>query len=478
MLRAYLPSFGDELAKIAAEFAPGIPSKKKSFDLPALKEPAKWEYAVHEHKAEKRGLHYDIRLGDPETGHAHSWAMPVAWPKPGESAWAIQQPTHTIEYMNFEGRIPSGYGKGDVALHTRDKVEVTASGPGHINFNLYKNTGPEEYTLHRIADKKWKLINRTPYRDHTKLPDTKPKYKETDITKADKHIDSDEWIASAKIDDAHNLFVLPASGQQIRSISYRVPKKGETGIIDHTHKVPALAGIKTPKNLGGTILRGGLYATDPETGKATPAKDLASLLNTNVWKSREKQKSIGELKPVVYDVVQYKGKNVEKAPYEEKLKILREITAKLPLEMPRTATTPEEKRKLISQIEAGGVPETKEGVVFWNLKKPVPAVKAKFKTDHDVYVRDFFPGGGKYHEKGVGGFTFSHEPDGPIVGRVGTGLSDELRHDMYKHPDRYKGLAARVVAQEKFQSGALRAPTFEGWHLDKNDPADLSKVKF
>lgn len=476
MLMDYLPSFSDELVKIA-EYAPGIPSKKTSFELPEVKAPAKWEYAVHEHKAEKRGPHYDLRLGDPETGRAHSWAMAVKWPKPGESEWAIQQPTHTLEYMDFEGRIPTGYGKGDVSLHSRDKVEVLSARPGHVNFNLYKNTGPEEYTLHRIADNKWKLINRTPSRERMELPSSKPKYNETDITKADKHINSDEWIASAKIDDAHNLFVLPASGEQIRSVSYRLPKKGETGIIDHTHKVPALVGLKTPKNLGGTILRGGLFATHPDTGEATQAKDLAGILNTNVWKSREKQKEFGELRPVIYDVVQFKGKNMEHAPYEEKLRVLRQVASDLPFELPRMATTPEEKRSLIAQIESGKVPETKEGVVFWNLKRKTPAVKAKFTADHDVYVREFFPGEGKYKDRGVGGFTFSYEPTGAVVGRVGTGLSDALREDMHKHPDRYKGLAARVTAQDKFPSGALRAPSFQGWHLDKNDPMDLSKVR-
>ena len=214
-----MPSFCDELEKVAAEYAPGIPSKTTSHELPKLKKPVEWEYAVQQHKAERRGEHFDLRLGDPETGRAHSWAMQVKLPKPGEAAWAIQQPTHTVKYMDFEGTIPKGYGKGDVLLKERDKAEITDARPGHVNFNVYKNTGPEEYTLHRIADNKWKLFNRTPIRDRLEIPSSKPKYRETDIKKVEKQIDSDEWIASAKIDDAHNLFVLPASGQQVRAVS-------------------------------------------------------------------------------------------------------------------------------------------------------------------------------------------------------------------------------------------------------------------
>jgi len=34
-----------------------------------------------------------------------------------------------------------------------------------------------------------------------------------------------------------------------------------------------------------------------------------------------------------------------------------------------------------------------------------------------------------------------------------------------------------VKAQERFPSGALRAPAFDAWHLDKNDPEALALVK-
>jgi len=455
----------------------GIPDRKVSHELPHVKEPTKWQIVVHDHLAEKRGRHLDLRLGDPSTGHAHSWALPDKWPAPGEKIWVIQQPTHSLKYMDFEGRIPEGYGKGDVLKRLRDQVEVTSSHPGHISFNLYKGTGSEEYSIHRIHDNKWLLYNRTLDRKTTNLPDDKPKYREVKMDRASRHIEDPDTIASAKIDDAHNLFLLPATGDQIRVVSYRSSKRSSTGVIEHTHKVPALYGQKVPSGLGGTILRGGLYAMHPQSGKATPAKDLAGILNSNVWASREKQKQHGELIPVIYDVVKYKGKNMEGAPYAEKLKVLTEVADKLPFELPRMAHSPEEKKDLITKIRTGQVPETEEGVVFWNLKKGEPPYKAKFTQDHDVYIRDFFHGGGKYANKAVGGFLYSYEENGPIVGRVGTGLSDELRIDMHNNPLKYRGLVARVRAQEKFPSGALRAPAFVDWHLDKNEPEALAHVK-
>lgn len=460
-----------------AEYAPGIPAKETSHDLPEVKAPTTWEFAVHDHDAERRGRHFDLRLGDPDTGFAHSWAMHAEWPKPGQRTWAIQQPTHTLRYMDFEGTISDGYGKGGVKLFDRDKTEITSSRPGHVSFNVYRSTGPEEYTLHRVGGKQWILMNRTTHRaKHPDLPDSKPKYKEIPVSKIP--VDDPNYVVQPKIDDAHNLFIFPESGEQIRVVSYR-PTNRAQGVIEHTHKIPGLFGTRTPKDLGGTILRGGLYALHPKTGEATPAEHVGALLNSDVWKSREKQKEHGELISVLYDVVKYRGRDMSEVPYKEKLEVLRKVEKELPniFHLPRMATTAKAKEQMVRDVREGKLPETREGVILWHLNESKPPIKAKFVKEHDVYIRDFFPGEGKYRGRAVGGFLFSHEPDGPIVGRVGTGLSDEQRIDMHQHPERYRGMVARVKAQQKYGSGALRAPAFLGWHLDKNIQEHLDKVK-
>lgn len=462
-----------------SEFAPGIPSKTTSHDLPTVSERKTWELTVHDHHAEKRGRHFDLRLGDPSTGHAHSWAMHAEWPKPGERTWAIQQPTHSMKYMDFVGKIEDGYGKGDVALHDRGKTEIMNARPGHISFNIYRGGGPEEYSLHKVGDKQWILMNRTIQREkHPELPTGKPKYRETKVS--DPKINADDYVFSAKIDDAHNLFYFPKAGEKIRVLSYRASKRSNGGLIEHTHKIPGLLeGVPTPEGLGGTILRGGLYAIHPRTGSATPAKDLSGMLNSDVWKSREKQEEHGRLASVLYDVVQYKGRKMEGAPYTEKLRVLREVEKALPdhFHLPRMAFSSTAKKKMVEDMKAGLLPETKEGIVAWPLSDGSPPYKAKFSTDHDVYIRGFFPGEGKYKDRGVGGFLYSHEPEGPIVGRVGTGLSDVQRSHMHAHPEEYIGTVARVKAQERFPSGALRAPSFDVFHLDKNDPQTLAMLK-
>ena len=170
---------------------------------------------------------------------------------------------------------------------------------------------------------------------------------------------------------------------------------------------------------------------------------------------------------------------MESAPYSEKLKVLREVESRLPdhFHLPRMAFTEADKVKLVNDMREGRLPETKEGIVAWNLHKGEKPYKAKFSTDHDVFIRGFFPGEGKYKDRGVGGFFYSYEPDGAIVGRVGTGLTDAQRSHMHANPGVYLGTVARVKAQERFPSGALRGPSFDAFHLDKNEPETLAMLK-
>lgn len=470
-------AFIDELEKIA-EYAPGIPDKTGFATLPAIVKPVVWQFGVHDHEAKKRGRHFDLRLGDPETGHAHSWAMPPKMPKPGESVTVIQQPTHTVRYMDFKGEIPEGYGAGKVSLHARDKAEVFESSKEHVKFGVYSSSGPQEFTLKRLGGRIWKLFNMTPTSEKLGIDFGKPKYKEIPTEKVD--VRDDRYIMSAKVDDAHNLFVLPSAGRRVRVVSYRPRSESRsvgTDLIEHTHKLRDLADVRVPAGLGSTVLRGGVFSIDPRTRKATDAHVLGGLLNSDVWKSREKQKTHGDLRAVVYDVERYRGRDVSKAPYAEKLEILREVARHIPaLKLPPMAHTAKEKTRLLEQIESGKLGLTNEGVVLHRLDEHEKPVKAKFRETQDVYVRGFFQAekGSKYEGKAVGGFTFSHTPDGPVVGRVGSGLSDAQRRDMHLHPEKYQRAVAMVAGARlatggaRHTSGAVRAPSFKGFHPDKN----------
>jgi hypothetical protein len=459
---------------VAEEFAPGIPAGRVIQEVPTLKEPKTWEFGVHRHLAERAGEHFDLRLGDPETGQAHSWALRYL-PKPGEKRLAIHQPTHTVGYMDFKGRIEEGYGKGDVELAQRDKAEVISSSKGHVRFNVYRGKEIEEYLLRRPKPdtNNWLVMNTTINRKSgpgLKLPKAKPKYKIQKEEKID--VDNPDTELQAKIDGAHVLYHFPYTGRTPKVLSYR-PAKRETGTIEHTPKLEGFSERRTPGALKDSVLRGELYAVDSK-GKALPAARVGGILNANVWKSREKQKAEGKLIPIVFDVDRWKGQDVSDFPYQDKKLMLQEAVKAAPwLTLPRTATTPESKAKLIRDIQQGKEPSTDEGVVEWNKRESRPK-KTKFLDEKDVVVRRIFAEAGKKRQGTMaGGFEFSLGPRGPIIGRVGTGFSHAMKRDMLKNPSKYEGIKARLQVQRAPGDYAPRSPSFLAFHLDEDLPPDV-----
>ncbi len=437
----------------------GIPNRTIKTNPRELTTSELWSFNIQQHKAKRAGLHYDLRLVDPGSGVAHSWAVRNLPKLPGEKVLAVQQPDHTASYSTWEGNIPEGYGAGDVKLFSSDKVEVTKSAPDHLTFNVYKSNGDtEHYTLVHTGGNDWLFFNTTPTKKtRPEIDISKPKMKSVSPKSID--VGDSTQVLAPKIDGAMNAFLL-RKGKPIEVYSYRPSKKGKSKLIEHSFRTE-LYKTNTPESMrGSTVLLGELFAKDVNSGKVLSNRDTSSRLLSNVWRSRELQQK-APIDNIVFDVMRYQGRDVSKKPYAEKLDILRTITHEVPeLKMPPLATSVNEKQQLLSEVSAGIHPLTREGVVVYDLNKPVPE-KAKIFKDYDVRVREIFPGEGKYTGKGAGGFTYSHAGSNKIIGRVGSGFSDIMREDMYKHPEKYKGLMVSVMAQEKLPSGALRMPVFK-----------------
>jgi len=115
----------------------------------------KWEFVVQEHDAFRAGKHWDLRLGDPKTEFAHSWAVPRAkFPDiKNPKLLAIPQSTHTLDYMDFEGDIPYGsYGAGKVKQIKRETVDIFSTSPDKIVFDI---PGEGEMILRKTKKDDW-----------------------------------------------------------------------------------------------------------------------------------------------------------------------------------------------------------------------------------------------------------------------------------------------------------------------------------
>jgi len=468
-------------SKTADEHAPGIPDRHYHAALPDIKKPLTWKMSLQEHHADRAGHHYDLRLIDPETGHAHSWALPAAhMPEPGKSVLALQQPTHTSEYaLNFgkdkEQEITKGYGKGRVKIKALDEIEIYHSKPEatgtRVRFNIYKSTGPEEYAIVNTGPGKDRLVNKTYHKGRLEHLDlgTKPKTKELGLDAID--FKNNDEVMMPKYDGAHTLLDLGTEGKIPRLFSYRTPKRHTAGVIEHTHKVPSLLEMRVPKELKGTLLRTETIGVDSK-GKAVPAKDIAGMLNATVPNSRARQTELGTtLKPIILDVERYKGKSVQHLPFKERYELAKSIGQQLNLDVTDAAYDAKTKQKLLKLIGKGKHLLTTEGVVLRPLHVTGSPTKAKFRPDHDVHVREIF---GATSKDGTpldraGGFRYSHTAKGPIVGSIGTGFDHALLKDMLSNPHNYTGRVAKVQAEQKYESGALGKASFIEWHLDKGN---------
>lgn len=482
------------IRKGPGEFAPGIPSDLGIHSIPKVRPRAdnpEWVASLSMHPAARRGDHHDLRLIDPK-GRAHSWAFENV-PEPGKSTYAVQQPTHKKRYALRDKpyTIPEGYGATRPGAQVEPKfvspVEVVEASNDKVRFLRHEGQQTQEFVARKLSPEMgrikpmWALHNATKNRntgEGKKIPSSKPKYREIRPEAID--LNDQEQVMTPKLDGAHVLVNLPGKGDKFaRVFSYR-PTARETGLIEHTFKFQDFQKRKGSDSVRNTMVRAECWATDKD-GKAIPAEQLGGLLNAGVLKSRQKQKEMGvQLRLTGFDVVRHNGRNMEKKPFAEKLEVLNRVNKVTRgfVELPEIASTPDQKKKMLEDIKQRSRKDTDEGVVLHSINKAEPPTKAKFKPDVDVYVRKVFDkpkGKARGH---AGGFEYSFTPDGPIVGRVGTGFDHPARQDMLENPEKYIGRVAKVQSVRNTENRtdpsqmtkALRAPSFQGWHLDKTDP--------
>ena len=138
---------------------------------------------IQEHKADKAGLHWDLRFefhGDlelyeqkrPVTNEPtdsldlrvlRSFAIPKAkLPSGKEFLLAMETEDHPWEYKDFEGEIKQGYGKGLMKLLHNDYIEVSIFEKDKIHFkyngskyNMWRATftkNPKAWMIKEISN--------------------------------------------------------------------------------------------------------------------------------------------------------------------------------------------------------------------------------------------------------------------------------------------------------------------------------------
>lgn len=425
----------------------GIPDRSDFGDVSRLSPGQLADFIVQEHRAKRMGPHRDIRIGTPDTD-LFSWATKKDFPpEAGKPVALYRQPIHSHEYGDFEGDIGPGYGEGSVTQALKRKALITKNNPSGFSITMAEGA-PDRYRFKAPAQEvdPWMAF---------KAGDTPPpRYAKEHM----KSMPIDQILSSLpedgtfsmqpKIDGA--LQVLRWRNNKPEVMSHRISQR--TGKpIERTEymfgqrpEVPAPEGSKDMEFLGEfTAEKGGKPMTPQATG---------GYLNSSLAKAIEARNGDINTKLRLFDV---KGADL---PYSERRKLLETASSSLPgVEVVPEVTTRDQAKELVRSILAGTHPLTKEGVIYRG-PDGVP-IKGKIPEETDVHVRGTYPGKGKYTGS-PGGFTYSMEPEGPIVGRVGGGMSDEVRRSL----DSYIGRTARVRHLGGYPSGAHRAPQLAAFH--------------
>lgn len=130
-----------------------------------VKETGRSRFVVQKHQASH--LHYDFRLE--MDGVLKSWAVPKGPPEqPNVRRLAVQVEDHPVDYIDFAGAIPEGYGAGTVEIWDRGEYRLLEREANKISFELAGERLKGTYVLVHTDERNWLLMKLAPHRGRSK----------------------------------------------------------------------------------------------------------------------------------------------------------------------------------------------------------------------------------------------------------------------------------------------------------------------
>lgn len=291
------------------------------------------------------------------------------------------------------------------------------------------------------------------------------------------------YVAEKKFDGSRYTIQIESKGKiYLQSRSESV--KG--GMCDKTDRVPHII-EEAWELLFGTIIDGEIDIPEGRnfhyvqgTMGSLPERALEIQTGNPIRTEEIKGKEIiiegPKLVYKVFDVIEYKGKDLRNTPLRERRKILEDMLGEHSFEYIRIVEQIKDekgKRELFDkEIEAGS-----EGIILKNLdglyvegKKPAHTwYKDKLVNTYDGVVIGYKSGTGKYTGT-VGSLTVAQYLDGVLteVAFCG-GIKDELRDEFKKRIDKGERFIIEFKAQEPEVNKRYRHPRYKRERLDKTE---------
>lgn len=98
------------------------------------------EFVIMEHKANRAGLHYDLRFKMPKSNMWDSYAVRKGVPtEPGKKVLAVKTTLHTRKEALLTGNIKDGYGAGNLKKWDGGSCDIIVYSNNHIAINFHGN---------------------------------------------------------------------------------------------------------------------------------------------------------------------------------------------------------------------------------------------------------------------------------------------------------------------------------------------------
>jgi uncharacterized protein YycO len=399
---------------------------------------------LQEHRADRRGLHYDLRIMLPD--RAISFVIP--WGSldkdPGERGHWIRQPDHGPEYAFWEGTIPQGeYGAGQVKVVGAYPGTLTTKPDGGLDLSYGVGDKQRRVTLAKPYDKNnyYAVMRHMPEQRHWQ---ERPPYKDLPASKPIEGL----W-ASEKLDGALVYAVLGEKG--ITLTSRRLSSKNGQQLA-REHHVPWIRDIRVPKEYQGMVLAG-------ELKHPMGFSFTGPLMNSKPERAVEIQGQLGKMVFHPHNILN------KEMTYPEKMALLERMSNEVGSPYMKTPRYSPDPASLMQQVKDEGG----EGVILVDpTGQDNTMYKKKFVDTYTGEIVDIIPSSKR---PGTAAAMLVRDDAGNTV-NVGGGkdLTVDLRYDMWKNRNKYKGRRVRVNAHGS-TGQSLRQPQFGGFAMD-DDPLD------
>jgi bifunctional non-homologous end joining protein LigD len=440
-------------------------------------------FVVQEHHATR--LHWDLRLE--HDGALASWAIPNGIPADrADNRLAVHTEDHPLEYLDFEGEIPSGqYGAGSMRIWDRGSYETHKWEDRKVEVTFHGERLRGRYGLFPIgrdatAENDWMIHRMDPPSDPTREP--MPEHLVPMLARSGPTPpDGSGWEFEVKWDG-------------VRAIAYVRPGRlrlESRNLNDISDAYPEIRGLLRQLGMREAVLDGEIIAFD-DSGRPSFERLQRRM---HVSSSSAIRRRVADT-PVVYaifDLLYLDGHSLMELPYTERRDRLEALELSGPAwRVP--ARQGGDGRALLEATRKQGL----EGVVakrrdsrYEAGRRTTAWVKVKHTHRQELVIGGWLPGEGRRSRR-IGALLVGY-PDGKegslrFAGRVGTGFTDAvldeltgqlgpLRRDRspFEPPPRLPRNAVFVepalVAEIEFTQwtadGMMRAPSFKGLRDDK-----------